>query len=274
MAELKIWDGSAWRTIAIGGAVLESLFDANSILKADSDNTPVALFVNPNSLVGRQSGDITEINIETNTLVGRQGFGALGGLNVAANRLVGRMSDAIDDLTATQALDVLAAALCKPHIASLYYSSYMPHAELAFAVDRNDGASGLIQGRYFFAMGDTIDTINLNCSTEDAGSDGLPNTLVYESGNISLTGAGVKQASGVAQHLDPGWYFIAHYSDSASTAVFEVLATQAITVGLSSPTAVVRTITKSATFGTAPDPFGTPTSYSSSNAFCDVFTYV
>lgn len=44
------------------GYVLESLFDANTILKADSDNTPAALTVGASTFVGRKSsGDIAAL---------------------------------------------------------------------------------------------------------------------------------------------------------------------------------------------------------------------
>lgn len=54
-------DGSAWAAIVVpsGGAsdsyVLSSLFDANTILVADSDNTPLALTVGASTFVGRKS---------------------------------------------------------------------------------------------------------------------------------------------------------------------------------------------------------------------------
>ena len=44
-----------------GGGVLPSVWDANSLVKADTDNTPVALSVGVNTLVGRLSGAIASL---------------------------------------------------------------------------------------------------------------------------------------------------------------------------------------------------------------------
>lgn len=289
MAEFKIWDGSAWVTIANADAVPNALFDANTILKADSDNTPVAMVVLANRIIGNAGSGIVAINVPSstvllNSLTGPEGY------TVDPERIIGKgVTGVLRGLNPSEILDILCqdAALCKPHIAGRYYTSHSPHGEVTTTADRHDGANGLIQGRYFFAMGDTIDTISLNCSVQDAlqnmrfliydvGSDGLPNNLIYESGNISLTGTGIKTASSVAQHLAPGWYFIAHYSDSASTAIFETsrVVFGVGTVGLDSATALTWTITKSATFGSAPDPFGAPTSYTGNSPFHVVFSYV
>ncbi len=89
MAELKIWNGSAWVTIANADAVPNALFDAHTILKADSDNTPVALAVATNTLLGRQAGNINDIPIDNQALVGRQGT-VITNIAVADNTLVGR----------------------------------------------------------------------------------------------------------------------------------------------------------------------------------------
>ena len=49
-------------TIAVSGVVLDSVYDANTILKADSDNTPEALTVAEQRIVGRKtSGNIAAL---------------------------------------------------------------------------------------------------------------------------------------------------------------------------------------------------------------------
>ncbi len=307
------------------GAVMEADFDAFTILVANSDNTPEPLFVDTYSIIGAQAGDFVNISLATNSVFGRTSS-QLQGISLAVNSLLGRQSGNIDDiavtaqrvvlndgtglkalevsqgnvlgrgvsgvlrsLTATEQLDniIQDAALCKPHIAGRYYASHSPHGEMNTTTDANDGPAGRILGRYFFAMGDTIDTISVNCSVEDVGknmrfliydvgSDGLPDVLLYESGDISLTGTGVKTASSVAQHLTPGWYFIGQHSDSVSTAVFETanVAFGLVTIGLSAPTGTNKAIYKSATLGSPPDPFGAPTGYTGNYPFHDVFTYV
>lgn len=56
-------DGAAvWQEVSVfspgAGAILDSLFDANTILKADSDNTPVALTIAEQRLIGRITGGV------------------------------------------------------------------------------------------------------------------------------------------------------------------------------------------------------------------------
>lgn len=71
--------------------VAKSLFDANTVLKADTDNTPEALTVAEQSVVGRADGDIDSLPVGTNELLGRAG-GDLDGLAVGANEVVARGS--------------------------------------------------------------------------------------------------------------------------------------------------------------------------------------
>lgn len=53
-------------TIAATGAGLATLYDANTILKADSDNTPEALVVGVQTVVGRATGgEITALSIDS-----------------------------------------------------------------------------------------------------------------------------------------------------------------------------------------------------------------
>ncbi len=58
-AVMFFWDGSNWlgfSAISTGDIVLKTLFDANTILMATSDDTPVALTVTEQTLVGRLTG--------------------------------------------------------------------------------------------------------------------------------------------------------------------------------------------------------------------------
>ena len=61
-----------WKKLAYeADVVLESLFDANTILAADSDNTPAALTVLEQTIVGRiTAGNITDLTAtEVRTLI-------------------------------------------------------------------------------------------------------------------------------------------------------------------------------------------------------------
>jgi hypothetical protein len=86
-----------------------SIFDANTILKADSDDTPVALTVAEETVLGRQtSGSISALAVGEDELVARPAGGNVGGLAVAASRIVGRTAaGALGGLTAADALSVL-----------------------------------------------------------------------------------------------------------------------------------------------------------------------
>jgi hypothetical protein len=58
---LYFWNGGAWRsTDATAAGVPASTWDANTIVKADSDNNPVALTVAEQTLVGRLTGGVIE----------------------------------------------------------------------------------------------------------------------------------------------------------------------------------------------------------------------
>jgi len=61
---IAIGDGAATKTFSNDGfQVLKNLFNADTILAADSDNTPAALTVSEQTLVGRiTSGNITDLN--------------------------------------------------------------------------------------------------------------------------------------------------------------------------------------------------------------------
>ena len=70
-----------------GGAyVANSLFNANTILKADSDDTPAALAIPANSLLGRAGGNIDAIAVGEGYLIGRMIGGNLGTVTAAQIR--------------------------------------------------------------------------------------------------------------------------------------------------------------------------------------------
>jgi hypothetical protein len=101
--------GARWAVVAMLRGVEASIFDANTILKADSDDTPVALTVAEETVLGRQtSGSISALAVGEDELVARPAGGNVGGLAVAASRIVGRTAaGALGGLTAADALSVL-----------------------------------------------------------------------------------------------------------------------------------------------------------------------
>lgn len=72
---IKYYDGTNPVTLASGSGISPNAYDANSILKADTDNTPVALPVAADTLVGRATGvdggAITDLTVaEVRTMLG------------------------------------------------------------------------------------------------------------------------------------------------------------------------------------------------------------
>lgn len=82
--KVKIGDGTtAWTSLAYidsSGAVLSSLFNANTILAATDDNTPAALEVGEQTVVGRiTSGAIAALSVsQLKTLIGNSATGVTG----------------------------------------------------------------------------------------------------------------------------------------------------------------------------------------------------
>jgi len=108
------------------GAVAKSLYDANSIVYATTDDTPVALSVATNTLIGRQAGAIDDIAVAEQTLVGR-----ITGGNV-------------DDLTSAQILSILLSSTQAGDLP--YFSAANTLARLAkgaasYVLTMNSGAT-------------------------------------------------------------------------------------------------------------------------------------
>jgi hypothetical protein len=79
------------------GHVEESLFDANTILKADTDDTPVALEIGTHKLIGRLGGSITAITVGLNRVLAQLSTG-LTGVFIGANSVLGRAGGEIEDI--------------------------------------------------------------------------------------------------------------------------------------------------------------------------------
>jgi hypothetical protein len=141
---LNVEDGADvtdYDNVSTAGAVMNVDFNANTILKADADDTPIKLTINVNEIVGRISGGVidslsaaqvrTIINVEDNADVTDYDNVSLAGavmktdfdantilkadadntpitLTVAEDRIVGRISGGvIDDLTPTQVRSII-----------------------------------------------------------------------------------------------------------------------------------------------------------------------
>ena len=258
-------------------------FDANSILAADSDNTPTALNVATNTLVGRQAGNIDDIAVATNRLVGRAGGdiegiavtantivgraggdivaiglssnavlgrtgGSLGGIGLALNSLVGRQDGAIigvtvassrivgrksggnlDDLTAAQIADILAASLTVPFRSNLWYNQSPqadPDAQNTALVLATDTIWYYLlridQTVSFDMLGIAVKTAeaakNARIAIYNSNSTPAPTTLIVESDPLSLAATGAVTDSVTETELTPGLYWWACNADSTTAA--------------------------------------------------------
>ena len=178
-----------------GGAVLKSLFDANTILAADTDDTPQAV-------------------------------------PVAAGRLIGRKdSGGITALDAADILGILASAITFPLYASKWYDGTFPGGITRLStVDLTLAADRLYAVPFWTPWETTWDQIGINVSTADTGkkiklgiyevgTDGYPGARVYGSAELSLDNTGAVTESGIAQALTPGLHFLAARSDSSAAQV-------------------------------------------------------
>lgn len=178
---------------ATGGAVLKSLFNANTILAANSDDTPAAL-------------------------------------TVAEQRLVGRITGGnIDDLTVAQVLTLLAPTLGRHVISGRHYDG-LPFFQAAESAPTALTANWLYAHRAF-SWGETWTAIGVRVGTADSGkgvklgiydmgTDGLPNNLVWSGAALDLSSTGLKQNTGIAQTLPVGWFYLALLSDSSSAQLY------------------------------------------------------
>jgi hypothetical protein len=71
-----------------GKFLTRALFDANTIIAANADDTPAAVAVGSNALVGRAGGNIAALSVAASEIVGRSAGGNLGGLPWSSIRTI------------------------------------------------------------------------------------------------------------------------------------------------------------------------------------------
>lgn len=179
------------------GAVMKALFDANTILAADADDTPQAV-------------------------------------TVAAERIVGRAaSGGITALDAAGVLGILSSALVPPLRASSWYDGTPPFGtgqvagSVALVADR-------LYAIPFWSPWETAwDEIGIQVAVADAGkkiklgiygmgAEALPGTLIFGGSELALDNVGPISNTSIAQTLAPGLYFLAVRSDSSVAEVTRV----------------------------------------------------
>ena len=70
-------------TVTAAGAVMKALFDADTILAANTDDTPAALAVAANTVLCRAGGNIEALAVAASTVLGRGASGDLTDLTAA-----------------------------------------------------------------------------------------------------------------------------------------------------------------------------------------------
>lgn len=179
---------------ATAGAVMKTLFDANTFLTADTDDTPQAV-------------------------------------TVAAERIVGRAaSGGITALDAAGVLGVLSPAMAPPLRASSWYDGTPPFG-IGQASGSATLVANRLYGIPFWTPWETTwDEIGIHVATADAGkkiklgiydlgTDALPGALIFGGSELGLDSVGPISNTAIAQTLSPGLYYLAIRSNSSSAQV-------------------------------------------------------
>jgi len=154
----------------VSGVVLESDYNANTILKADTDDTPEALEVAEQTLVGRiTGGEITALNAtQVKTL-----------LNYLEQQIVGT---AAEDLTLTGAENISLSTNAD------MYLKLTGNTTITFTDTPSVGTSIV---RTYSVESDTTETLGIANSTDEFGTyaaDGTINEMVVKASNYSTEG--------------------------------------------------------------------------------------
>ncbi|MCP4248926.1 MAG: hypothetical protein GY778_17935 [bacterium] len=198
---------------ATGGAVLESLFEAYSVLAADTDDTPAAVTLSSGQVVGRARG-----------------------------------SGGVTALAAKDLLDILSDVWGFSLSADTWYDG----TPLVGNADAQAFPSAVTADRlyaipFFTPQATTWVKIGINVSTADAGkkfklgiadvaADGDPGTRLLGTAEQVLDATGNIEVS-ISQALDAGKFFLLVRSDSGVAKFQEQSRSAARTEGASSPSA-------------------------------------
>lgn len=175
---------------ATAGAVMKTLFDANTLLAADSDNTPQAV-------------------------------------TVAAERIVGRAaSGGITALDAVGVLRILSSVLAPPLRASSWYDGTPPFGTGQVAGSVVLVADQLYAIPFLAPRETTWDEIGVDVAVADVGkkiklgiydigTDALPNSRIFGGSELSLDSVGLVSNTSIGQTLSPGLYFLVIRSNSS-----------------------------------------------------------
>lgn len=121
-----------------------------------------------------------------------------------------------------------------------------------------------------FAVGDTatFTRLGIDVTAADAGksarlgiyawNNGVPTTRLLDAGTVTVASTGIKEVT-ISQALNAGIYGLALVSDGAPTLrAGDATVLAAATIGTATPGAADYRMSRSFTYGTLPDPWGTP----------------
>ena len=200
MAVLKIYNGSSFVDIANFDSVPNSLFDANTILVADTDDTPAALTIDEDTILGR----ITSGNIKA--IKGPEVSEVLSGdsYNTWTSNVWYHQSPGEDpDISSTGVVLVADTVYYTP----LWISHRVTFDNFGFHVATAEAGK------------------NARIAIYDA-SGNEPTTLVVESGNITLASTGASSVAVTQTTLQAGQYFWASNADSSTAAVRRIVTSE------------------------------------------------
>lgn len=197
--------------------VAKSLFDADTVLAADTDDTPAALTVAANSVVCRAGGNIEALAVAASTVLGRAASGDL------------------TDLTAANVLSLLRLVCTwqEPQNANEFTDGHLTGGG-AVSLNAITLAVDTLYALPFISFGNvTYDHIGIYVGTAEAGksmdlgiyecgSDGYPSDLYLDAGTVSLASTGQKRVTGLANQVPAGLYWTAGLTDATSAKLLGV----------------------------------------------------
>ncbi|MFQ5489444.1 MAG: hypothetical protein ACE5GE_01875 [Phycisphaerae bacterium] len=179
------------------GAVMNALFDANTVLAADADNLPQA------------------VTVSNDRLLGRADSGGIAALDAAA------------------VMGILSTALVPPLRASSWYDGTPPFGTGQPSGSATLVADRIYAIPFWTPWRTTWDQIGIEVTTADVGKkiklgiydvgiDALPGSLVFGGGELGLDSVGAVSNTAIAQTLSPGLYYLAVRSNSSAAQVTRV----------------------------------------------------
>ena len=231
-------DGDDLSNVTIEGinvaddVVLKETFDANTVLAADSDNTPAALAVAEDTVVGRITGGN------------------------------------IDDIKGPSVAEVLFGDTFNTWVSNRWYNQSPGFDSTALGLSITLATDTVKYYPLFISHRVTFDNFGFHVAVLEAGKNAriaiynaasnAPTAVVVESGNMSLAATGAVTIAVAETTLQAGQYFWGVNADSATAALRRIIVLDnpmIISLGSAAPgEAPGNSYTEASAFGAFPDP--------------------